>query len=65
LLAGGLVGLLVLLDACILILAVAKVRPFDKDVLALLLTGILNPVVALVGTVLGFYFGEKAGKNAT
>jgi uncharacterized membrane protein YccC len=63
-LAGVLVGLLVLLDAAILVLGVLKVRPFDRDLLALLLAGVLNPVVALVGTVLGFYFGEKAGKSA-
>ena len=63
-LAAALVGLLVLVDAAILILATLKIHPFDRDVLALLLTGLLNPVVALVGTVLGFYFGEKAGKAA-
>src|SRR5215475_10279199 len=61
-LAAALVGLLVLVDAAILILATLKIHPFDRDVLALLLTGLLNPVIALVGTVLGFYFGEKAGK---
>ena len=64
-LAGVLVGLLVVLDAAILILAVAKIRPLDHDLLAVLMAGVINPVVALVGTVLGFYFGEKAGKNAT
>jgi hypothetical protein len=64
-LAAALVGLLVLLDAGILILAVLKVRPFDRELIALLMAGVLNPVVALVGTVLGFYFGEKAGKSST
>ena len=64
-LAGALVALLVLLDAAILILAVAKVRPFDHDLLDILLAGVVSPVVVLVGTVLGFYFGEKAGKGAT
>jgi hypothetical protein len=54
--------LLVGLDGVFLILAALKVRPFDRDLLALLLTGLLNPVIALVATVLGFYFGEKAGK---
>ena len=49
----------------ILILAVAKVRPFDHDLLDILLAGVVSPVVVLVGTVLGFYFGEKAGKGAT
>jgi hypothetical protein len=63
-LAGALIVLLFLIDAAILILATLKIHPFDRDVLALLLTGLLNPVVALVGTVLGFYFGEKAGKAA-
>lgn len=63
-LAGGLIGLLFLIDAAILTLATLKIHPFDRDVLALLLTGLLNPVIALVGTVLGFYFGEKAGKAA-
>jgi hypothetical protein len=29
---------------------------------ALFLTGLLNSVIALVGAVLGFYFGEKVGK---
>jgi hypothetical protein len=62
-LAVALVGLLVAVDAAVFILAAALVRPFDRDLLALLLTGVLNPIVALVGTVLGFYFGEKAGKN--
>ena len=61
-LAGGLILLLVGLDAVLVILAALKVRPFDRDLLALLLTGLLNPVIALVATVLGFYFGEKAGK---
>lgn len=63
-LAGALVGLLVAVDAVILILAGTLVRPFDRESMALLLTGVLNPVVALVGTVLGFYFGEKAAKGA-
>jgi len=56
--------LLVLVDAALLILATLKIHPFDRDVLALLLTGLLNPVIALVGTMLGFYFGEKSGKVA-
>jgi hypothetical protein len=64
-LAVALVGLLVAVDATVFALAAALVRPFDRELLALLLTGVLNPIVALVGTVLGFYFGEKAGKNAT
>jgi hypothetical protein len=55
--------LLVAVDAAIFVLAGLMVRPFDRDLIALLLAGLLNPVVALVGTVLGFYFGEKAGKN--
>jgi hypothetical protein len=63
-LAAALVGLLVLLDATILILAVAKIRPLDHDLLAILMAGVVSPVVALVGTMLGFYFGEKAGKGA-
>ena len=63
-LAGSLVGLLVAVDAAVFILAAVLVRPFDRDLLALLLAGVLNPIVALVGTVLGFYFGEKAGKNS-
>lgn len=62
-LAGALVGSLILLEAGLLVLAVLKVRPFDQDLLALLMAGLLNPVVALVGAVLGFYFGEKAGKG--
>lgn len=62
-LAVALVGLLVLLDAIVLILAALKVRPFDRDLLEFLLTGVVSPVIALVGTVLGFYFGEKAGKD--
>jgi hypothetical protein len=61
-LAFTLVGLLVAVDIGIFALAAWKVHPFDRDLLALLLTGVLNPIVALVGTMLGFYFGEKAGK---
>jgi hypothetical protein len=62
-LAGGLVALLVGLEIALLLVAVLQVRPFDRDTFALLLTGLLNPVVTLVGAVLGFYFGEKAGKG--
>lgn len=46
-----------------MILAVLKVKPLDHDLLAILLAGVLNPVIALVGTVLGFYFGEKAARD--
>ena len=62
-LAIGLVTLLALLDAAILYLAVAKVTPFNHDLLDILLAGVVNPVVVLVGTMLGFYFGEKSGKG--
>lgn len=61
--AGGLIALLVGLEAALLVVAVLKVRPFTSDFFALLLTGLLTPVVTLVGAVLGFYFGEKAGKG--
>jgi hypothetical protein len=61
-LAGGLAALLALLDLSVLILAFLKVHPLDHDLLDILLAGIVNPVVVLVGAVLGFYFGEKAGK---
>jgi hypothetical protein len=62
-LAITLVALLALLDAAILALAVAKVTPFNHDLLDILLAGVINPVVVLVGTMLGFYFGEKSGKG--
>lgn len=62
-LSAALVGLLFVLNVMLLGLAAWKVRPFDKELFALLLTGMLNPVVALVGMVLGFYFGEKAAKG--
>jgi hypothetical protein len=61
--AGGLLALLVGLEIALLLVAVLAVHPFDRDTFALLLTGLLNPVLTLVGTVLGFYFGEKAGKG--
>jgi hypothetical protein len=41
-LAGGLLGLLLLLDAA-LFYAALQISPFDRDLLALLLTGLLNP----------------------
>jgi len=62
-LAIALVALLALLDAAILYLAVAKVTPFNHDLLDILLAGVVNPVIVLVGTMLGFYFGEKSGKG--
>lgn len=61
--AGALIALLVSLEAALLVVAVIKVRPFNSDFFALLLTGLLTPVVTLVGAVLGFYFGEKAAKE--
>ena len=44
---------------CILFVAVLsdKVRVFDIDKVT---ATILTPVVGLVGTVIGFYFGEKS-----
>ncbi len=63
-LAGGLAILLGLLDGAVLLLAFTKVRPFDHDLIDLLLAGIVNPIVVLVGAVLGFYFGDKSGNPA-
>ena len=58
-LAAILLGLLVALDMLFLGLAAWKVRPFDRDLVGLLIAGVLSPVVTLLGTVLGFYFGAK------
>jgi hypothetical protein len=44
----------------VLIAAMCFVRPFDRETVGLLLSGLLGPVVGLVGTVVGFYFGQQS-----
>ncbi|MGY1692004.1 hypothetical protein [Geodermatophilus sp. SYSU D01105] len=56
----ALLGVLFVVIATILGAALALVRPFNTEVLGLLLSGLLGPVVGLVGTVVGFYFGQES-----
>jgi biopolymer transport protein ExbB/TolQ len=43
--------------------SVALVRPFNQQVISLLIAGLFGPVVGLVGTVVGFYFGQISGSQ--
>src|SRR3954466_7128295 len=49
--------------ATVLIGTLILVRPFDTDAVGLLLSGLLGPVVGLVGTVVGFYFGQESARR--
>lgn len=59
---GWLALLLMLLLAILAIglvaVAVSLVRPFNTQTVSLLIAGIFGPVIGLVGTVVGFYFGQ-------
>ncbi len=61
--AYALMGLLGVLSIGIFLAAVALVRPFDRETVSLLLTGALSPIIGLVGTVVGFYFGQESAKR--
>ena len=57
--------LLAVLAAGMVSITVALVRPFDRETVGLLIAGVLGPVVGLVGTVVGFYFGQISVTGAT
>jgi hypothetical protein len=56
--------LLAALAAGMVIVTVALVRPFDRETIGLLIAGIFGPIVGLVGTVVGFYFGQISAGDA-
>jgi hypothetical protein len=56
----GLMLLLFIIIATILLGALVLVRPFTTEVGGLLLSGLVGPVVGLVGSVVGFYFGQQS-----
>jgi hypothetical protein len=57
-LALTLMVLLSILALGLVAISVWLVRPFDRETVSLLIAGIFGPVVGLVGTVVGFYFGQ-------
>jgi hypothetical protein len=57
-LALTLMILLALLAIGLVAVAVWLVRPFNMQAVSLLIAGIFGPILALVGTVVGFYFGQ-------
>lgn len=59
-LATILMTLLVALTLALVIVAVVLVRPFNTETLGLLISGLLGPIVGIVGTVVGFYFGQAS-----
>ena len=50
--------LLSLLAIGLVAVAVALVRPFNTQTVSLLISGIFGPIIGLVGTVVGFYYGQ-------
>ncbi len=50
--------LLSLLAVGLVVVAVLLVRPFNTQTVSLLIAGIFGPIIGLVGTVVGFYFGQ-------
>ncbi len=57
-LALVLMAVLSLLAIGLVVVAVCLVRPFNTQAVSLLIAGIFGPIVGLVGTVVGFYFGQ-------
>lgn len=55
-----LMALLSLLAVGLVLVSVFLIRPFDRETVSLLIAGIFGPVVGLVGTVVGFYFGQQS-----
>jgi hypothetical protein len=44
-------------------LAAALARPFNNETISFLLAGVFTPVITVVGTVIGFYFGSVDRKQ--
>lgn len=61
--AGWLIGSLVGLSFLLVFVSVVMVRPFDREAVALLISGIFGPIIGIVGTVVGFYFGQISGRS--
>jgi hypothetical protein len=57
-LALVLMALLSLLAIALVTVTVWLVRPFDRETVGLLIAGVFGPIIGLVGTVVGFYFGQ-------
>jgi hypothetical protein len=57
-LALTLMALLSVLAVGLVAITVWLVRPLDRETVSLLIAGIFGPIVGLVGTVVGFYFGQ-------
>lgn len=55
--------LLSLLATGFVAVSVALVRPFSTQTLSLLISGIFGPVIGLVGTVVGFYYGQVSAEE--
>ncbi|HEY2638695.1 MAG TPA: hypothetical protein VGI66_02250 [Streptosporangiaceae bacterium] len=55
-----LMGLLSLLAIGLVVVTVWFVRPFTMQAASLLIAGIFGPIIGLVGTVVGFYFGQES-----
>jgi hypothetical protein len=58
-----LMGLLVVLSIAIIAMTMVLVRPFDQEAVGLLISGVLGPIIGIVGAVVGFYFGQEAAEN--
>ena len=61
--AALLMILLAVLSLCFVVVSVALVRPFDRETVGLLISGVFGPVIGIVGTVVGFYFGQSAARR--
>jgi hypothetical protein len=53
-------GLLSLLAIGLVVVTVCLVRPFTTQTVSLLIAGVFGPIIGLVGTVVGFYFGQES-----
>jgi hypothetical protein len=58
--SAALLGVLAVIVVTILGGALVLVRPFTTEAVGLLLSGLLGPIVGLVGSVVGFYFGQQS-----
>jgi hypothetical protein len=59
-LAFSLMALLAVLVITLAYAGIQRIDPFDLEALGLLLSGLLSPVIGLLGTVMGFYFGQQS-----